>query len=59
MVSVESSAEPVENSRRGDAEQAVLSRTEESSHGGDADRLPAEEPERSVVSAGGDAAGNC
>lgn len=49
VVSVESSAEPVENSRRGDAEQAVLSRTEESSHGGDADRLPAEEPERSVA----------
>jgi len=37
----------------------VLSRSEESSHGGDADRLPAEEPERSVVSAGGDAAGIC
>lgn len=49
VVSVESSAEPVENSRRGDAEQAVLSRTEESSHGGDADRLHAEEPERSVA----------
>eukprot|EP00076_Gallus_gallus_P012624 XP_015130863.2 smoothelin isoform X4 [Gallus gallus] len=49
VVSVESSVEPVENSRRGDAEQAVLSRTEESSHGGNADRLPAEEPERSVA----------
>uniref|UniRef100_A0A8C9LGA9 Smoothelin n=1 Tax=Pavo cristatus TaxID=9049 RepID=A0A8C9LGA9_PAVCR len=49
VVSVESSAEPMENSRRGDAEQPVLTRTEESSHGGDADRLPAEEPERSVA----------
>uniref|UniRef100_A0A669PG64 Smoothelin n=1 Tax=Phasianus colchicus TaxID=9054 RepID=A0A669PG64_PHACC len=49
VVSVESSTEPVENSRRGDAEQLVLTRTEESSHEGDADRLPAEEPERSVA----------
>ncbi|XP_052545361.1 smoothelin isoform X3 [Tympanuchus pallidicinctus] len=49
VVSVESSAEPLESSRRGDAEQPVLTRTEESSHGGDADRLTAEEPERSVA----------
>lgn len=51
VVSVESSTEPTESSRRGDAEQPVLTRTEESSHRGDADRLTAEEPERSVVSA--------
>uniref|UniRef100_A0A8C2TS85 Smoothelin n=2 Tax=Coturnix japonica TaxID=93934 RepID=A0A8C2TS85_COTJA len=49
VVSVESSTEPGENNQRGDTEQPVLSRTEESSRGGDADRLPAEEPERSVA----------
>ncbi|XP_021268104.1 smoothelin isoform X2 [Numida meleagris] len=49
VVSVESGAEPVENSRRGDAEQPVLAGTGESSRVGDADRLPAEEPERSVA----------
>ncbi|XP_072207535.1 smoothelin isoform X2 [Excalfactoria chinensis] len=49
VVSVESSTEPVGDSQTGDAEQPVLTRTEESSRGGDADRLPAEEPERSVA----------
>ncbi|XP_065594928.1 smoothelin isoform X4 [Cyrtonyx montezumae] len=45
VVSVESSTEPVEN-RQSDAEQPVLSAVEESSRGGDTDRLPEEEPER-------------
>ncbi|OXB76412.1 UNVERIFIED_CONTAM: hypothetical protein H355_014127 [Colinus virginianus] len=45
--SVESSSEPVEN-RQSDAEQPVLSGVEESSRGGDTDRLPEEEPERST-----------